>query len=97
MCEQLEKVPQQDEIPPEFEDFPEEVQQAIIVYGKLGDRIIADVGYMGKDYTSLQIHMKILGLEDSDIFMETILRIDEKAIKKSNDQMKRERDKLKKK
>jgi hypothetical protein len=97
MCEQLEKEPDPDEIPPDLEDFPEEVQQAIITFGKLGDRIVADIGYLGKDYTSLPLHMDLLNLDNRSIFVETILRLDERLITKSAESMKRERDKLKRK
>lgn len=97
MCEQLEKEPDPDEIPPDLEDFPEEVQQAIITFGKLGDRIVADIGYLGKDYTSLSLHMDLLNLDNRSIFVETILRLDERLITKSAESMKRERDKLKRK
>jgi hypothetical protein len=97
MCEQLEKEADEDEIPPELEDFPEEVQQAIITFGKLGDRIVGDVGYIGKDYTSLPIHMRLLKLDNEDIFMEALLRLDEILIKKSANEMRQEREKLKRK
>lgn len=97
MCEQLEKEPDPDEIPPDLEDFPEEVQQAIITFGKLGDRIVADIGYLGKDFTSLPLHMDLLNLDNRSIFVETILRLDERLITKSAESMKRERDKLKRK
>ena len=97
LCEQLDKVPDQEEIPPEFEDFPEDVQAAMVVFGKLGDRIVADIGYLGKDYTTLPIHMEILELSSKELFLETLLRIDEKVIKNSAESMKRERDKLKRK
>lgn len=97
LCEQMEKEPVPEEIPPEMEDFPEDVQSAILTFGKLGDRIVGDVGYIGKDYTSLPIHMELLDLNDKDIFLETLLRLDERMIKKSAEQMRREREKLKRK
>jgi hypothetical protein len=96
MCEQLEKEPVPDEIPPDIEDFPEDVQAAILTFGKLGDRIVADIGYLGKDWTSLPIHMEILQLDDKDVFIETLLRLDEKIIKKSAEEMRRARKKLEK-
>lgn len=97
MCEQLGKEVNYDDIPPELEDFPEEVQQAIITFGKLGDRVVADVGYLGKDFTALPLHMKLLDLSSPEIFVETILRLDERLITKSAEAMKRERDKMKRK
>ena len=97
MCEQTGKEINYEEIPPELEDFPEEVQQAILTFGKLGDRIVADIGYLGKDFTSLPLHMELLDLDNKSIFVETILRLDERLISKSAEAMKRERDKMKRK
>lgn len=97
MCEQVGKEINYEEIPPELEDFPEEVQQAILTFGKLGDRIVADIGYLGKDFTALPLHMDLLDLDNKSIFVETILRLDERLITKSAEAMKREKDKLKRK
>jgi len=57
MCEQIGKEPDPEEIPPEVEDFPLDVQKALLLYNKLGDRIYPDIGYLGKDYTQLPIWM----------------------------------------
>lgn len=95
MCEQLGKDPDPEEIPPELSDFPEEIQWAIVTFGKLGDRIQPDVGYIGKDLTTLELHMRLLDIEREDLFLETILLLDERMIKRSAEAMKRERDKLK--
>lgn len=65
-------------------------------FGKLGDRVVADIGYLGKDLTSLPLHMRLLELSNEEIFLETILRLDERIIKKSAQEMKQARDKLKK-
>lgn len=97
MCEQLGQQPDYDKIPPDIEDFPEEVQSAIVTFAKLGDRVVADVGYMGKDYSALPMHMDLLGVQNRVIFVETILRLDERMIKKSQEEMRREREKLKRK
>lgn len=94
MCEQLNQEPDVNKIPPEITDFPEEVQKAIVTFNKLGDRIVSDIGYLGKDYTSLPLHIEILNIENKEIFIETILRLDERVIKTSAEAMKRERDKL---
>ena len=80
-----------------LEDFPVDVQSAILTYGKLGDRIQADIGYIGKDLTSLPILMDLYQVDNKEIFIETILLLDQHMIEKSAQAMKRERDKLKKK
>ncbi len=97
MKEQLGEEIITNEIPPDFEDFPEDVQAAILVYNRLGDRIVGDIGYLGKDYTALDIHIEIANPDCKEVFLETILRLDERMIKQSAESMKREREKLKRK
>lgn len=94
MCEQLGEEPDPDRIPPEVSDFPADVQKAIILFNKLGDRVFPDVGYLGKDYTQLPIYMKVYEVEDPKLFLETLLRLDAKIIQKSAAAMKAERDKI---
>lgn len=97
LCEQMGQDPSESKCPPDFEDFPVSVQQAIEVFNRLGDRVVADIGYLGKDFVSLPIHMEVVGVEDKEIFMDTLMRLDASMIKRSNDQMKKARDKVSKK
>lgn len=96
LCEQMGKEPDPDEIPPDIEDFPTDVQKALVVYNKLGDRIMADIGYLGKDYTQLSTFMEVYEVENKRIFLETLLLLDSKTIEKSAAALKAERDKMKK-
>ena len=89
--------PSEEKCPPDFEDFPIPVQQAIEVFNKLGDRVYPDIGYMGKDYTSINLHMEVLGVTEKDIFLETLVRLDASMIKRSAEQLKKARDSVKKK
>ena len=41
--------------PPEMEDFPDSVHTAISIYNSLGDRVYPDIGYVGKDFTNLNL------------------------------------------
>lgn len=95
LCEQIGEEPDPDKIPPEVNDFPADVQKAMILYNKLGDRIYPDVGYLGKDYTQLPIYMDVYGVENKQLFLETLLRLDSKIIEKSAAALKSERDKIK--
>jgi hypothetical protein len=97
MCEQLGKEPNPEEIPPDWEDFPEIVIHAINTFSMLGDRVYPDVGYIGKDFTNLNIYIEIYGIEDKDLFLEILTYLESRAIKDSQQQLKRERDKLKRK
>lgn len=93
----MEEDPDPEKCPPDMEDFPSDTQKAIFVYSKLGDRIAAEIGYLGKDFSSLPIFMDLYKVEDKEIFMETLLLLDQRMIEKSAEAIKRERDKIKKK
>lgn len=97
VCEKMGQIPSEDKCPPDFEDFPEPVRQAIEVFNKLGDRVYPDIGYMGKDYTSINLHMEVVGVTNKEIFLETLVRLDASMIKRSADQLKKARDSVKKK
>ena len=89
--------PDPEKCPPGLEDFPLDVQKGVVVYAKLGDRVAGDIGYLGKDLSSLQFFTDLYEVENKEIFVETILLLDHRMIEKSAQEMKRERDKLKKK
>lgn len=95
MCEQLGKDPNPEEMPPDWEDFPLDVQIAISIFNTLGDRVYPEIGYVGKDYTNLPVLIDIHGVEDRDLLMEVLTFLDSRAIKQSSEKMKAEYDKLK--
>lgn len=97
MCEQLGQEPSEAKCPPDYDDFPLPLQQAIEVFNRLGDRVYPDIGYMGKDYTALPIHMKVSKVIEEEVFLEALVRLDASHIKRSADQMKKARDSAKKK
>ena len=97
MCEQLGKEPNPDKMPPDWVDFPEQVQQAINIFGLLGDRVFPEIGYVGKDYTNLPVLIEVYGVEDKELLIEVLDFLDSRAIKKSSEEMKKELDKLKRK
>ena len=61
MCEQMGQEPLDDEIPPDLEDFPDIAVQALITFQSLGDRVYPDIGYMGKDFTTLPYYIDMHG------------------------------------
>lgn len=95
VCEQMNSEPEEDKCPPGYEDFPDSVQQAIEVFNKLGDRVYPEIGYMGKDYTSIGLHMEVVGVTNKEIFLDTLIRLDAFMIKKSAEQLKKARDRVK--
>ena len=97
MMEQLGQEPKEHEIPPDWQDFPDEVIHAINVYGLLGDRIFPEVGFTGKDYTNLPIYLESYEVKDKEFFLEILNILDSRAIKKSSEALKKEYDKLKRK
>ena len=97
LCEQLDKEPSDLEIPPGWDDFPIIVQQAINTFNLMGDRIYPEIGYTGKDYSTLRYYIDIYEIEDTELFLEIISWLDSRAIKKSSEDLKREYDKLKRK
>jgi hypothetical protein len=97
ICEQLGKEVDIDKIPPEWGDFPEVVQTSVNIYNTLGDRIVADIGFLGKDYTLLETLLKVNLVDDVDLTVEIILWMEQRSIKRSSEAMKKEHDKLKRK
>jgi hypothetical protein len=97
MCEQMDKEPDPKEIPPDMEDFPEIAIHALNTFSSLGDRLVPDVGYMGKDFTNLPYYIKFYGVEDEQLFLEILTWLESRAIDRSHESMKREREKLKRK
>jgi malate/lactate dehydrogenase len=97
MCEQLGKEPDPAKMPPDVDDFPPIVVSALYVYNCLGDRVYPDIGFVGKDYTSLPLYIKTESIENIDLFLEILLDLESRAINHSQKELKREREKLKRK
>ena len=97
MCEQLEQEPKDNEIPPDWEDFPEIVRDAINTFNQLGDRVFPEIGYVGKDYANVQYYIEVYDIDDIEFFLEILSWLDSRAIKKSSEELKRQYDKLKRK
>lgn len=91
LCEQMGEEPRDDKCPPDYEDFPETLQLAIEIFNKLGDRVYPEIGYVGKDYSSFQHHLDVLGIEDKELLLEAITRLDSHMIERSAEQLKQAR------
>ncbi len=91
----LEIIPE--DIPPGWDDFPDIINIAVIIFNGLGDRVYPDIGYIGKDYTNLPIYLKLYGIENPDYLLEILHWLDARAIKESSERLKREHEKLKRK
>ena len=88
-----------DRIPPDAEDFPDAVITALSIYNSLGNRVYPDIGYVGKDYTNLELLYKFFYIEekDKDFIFEIILYLEGVEIEKSQRRLKAEYDKIKRK
>lgn len=97
MCEQMGNEPRLEDFPPSWEDFPSIVIDAMNTFSQLGDRLYPEIGYVGKDYTNLPIFMELYQVSDREFFINILTWMDSRAIKKSQEQLKRQHEKLKRK
>jgi len=99
MQEQLNQPIEMDKAPLGIQDFPDIVILAINIFNRLGDRVYPEIGYIGKDFTNLNLYINVEGIEETqkDFFLEVLEWLDARAIKKSAEQLKREYDKMKRK
>jgi len=99
MCEQTGQEIDWDKCPPDWEDFPEIVTTTFNIFYSLGDRVYGDVGYVGKDFTNFDFLLNFYHIEKHQIefVFNTILWLDSRAIKDSQERMKREMDRIKNK
>ena len=95
MREQLGKEPDLKECPPGEEDLPSVIIDAINIFNMLGDRVYPEIGYIGKDYTNLPVLLEVFQIDNVDLTMQALSRLDGHAIKKSQEHLKREYDKMK--
>ena len=100
MCEQTGEEIDWERCPPDFEDFPTTTQIAIEIFYTLGDRVYGDVGFTGKDYSLFNLLLEQNCVEEQvekDWILELILYLESRQIKQSQDQIKSEMDKIKRK
>ena len=85
--------------PPEIEDFPESIIRALNIFESLGVRVYPDVGYVGRDYTNLDLLYNVYFVEkhEEDWIFELLLFLDSRAIQESQKRMKAEMDRIKRK
>ena len=89
-----------DRCPPEVEDFPESVITALNIFYSLGNRMYPDIGYVGKDFTNLNYlytTYHIQGKAEKDWIFELLLYLDGRSVEESQQRIKAEYDKMKKK
>jgi hypothetical protein len=95
--EQVGKEPDPEKIPIGVDDLSFDCQIAISIYNRLGSRIYGDVGFVGKDYTNLPILIEVYSIKNKELLIDLLNIIDTFNIQKSQEAIKKEFDKLKKK
>lgn len=97
MQKQLGREPNWEVCPPDEYDFPQSVTIAVTIFHQLGNRVYPDIGYMGKDYTNLPIYFDMYDVDNIELTMEVLSRLDARLIKKSQEKIKREHQKAQRK
>ena len=99
MCEQTGEEVDWDRCPPELEDFPVIVPTSLNIYNSMGNRVYPEVGYVGKDFTTLNLLCELYKVEEheKDFLIELILALDSHYIATSQKAIKAEYDKIKSK
>ena len=100
MCEQMKQEPDWDKCPDDWEDFPNIIVEAVNIYHSMGDRIYGDVGYVGKDFTNLNLLFDLYKIKtniEKDWILEIILFLDARQIKESQASIKAELERIKSK
>ena len=99
MCEQTGEEIDWDRCPPDLEDFPTIILDAMNIFNSLGNRIYADVGFVGKDFTNLDLLYNWYGIEEhsKEYVFELLLHLEGVTQKDSQDQIKAAYDRVKRK
>ena len=99
MCEQTGEEVDWEKCPPDWEDFPDIVIDALNIFHSMGDRVYPEVGYIGKDFANFEFLLKRykVSKHQIDYVVETILWLDGRAIERSQKKLKAEYDRVKNK
>jgi len=99
MCEQLDKEPDPNEMPADFNDFPLTVQDAITIYSILPDVWEGFGGtFLGKDYSILPyLTNQVYIIDNHYLLMQILLMINNIVSTHRADKQKAERSKNKRK
>ncbi len=99
MCEQTGEEIDWEKCPPEWNDFPTVVLDAMNIFHSMGDRIYPEIGYVGKDYTNFNFLLTQYSIEEhqKDYVFDLIMTLDGRRIEASQKKLKAEYDKIKRK
>ena len=93
MCDQLGQEPDLNEMPPELEDFPLEIQEAFVIHAMLPDKWDGASGsYMGKDWSPLNDLLDIQEVKDKKTVCYFLKHIEGYHTININGELKRKQD-----
>ena len=87
-----------DRCPPDIEDFPMIVLDALNIFNSLGNRVYPDVGFIGKDYSNLEFLYQVYNRKtkyEREIIFDVLLHLEADTQKESRRQIKAAYDKVK--
>ena len=50
--------------PPDVEDFPDSVLNALNIFHSMGNKVYPEIGYIGKDFSNREILFKLYDIKD---------------------------------
>ena len=85
MCNQTGQEIDWEKCPPDWEDFPQIVIDAINIFHSMGDRMYPEIGYVGKDYINFQFLLEQYSIEEhqKDYVFDLVLWLDGRKIEAS--------------
>ena len=91
--------PDWEKCPSDWEDFPDSVVTALNIFNSLGDRVYADIGFTGKDYTNFDFLLKMYEVKEhqQQWIHEVVLFLESREIERSQKKLKAEYDRIKRK
>ena len=96
MCEQLGTEPIDEEIPIEFEDLNDDVQEAFVVYNMLQDMWdTMNGGYLGKNFAGIKNIFEMMDIESPKSCFNLLSIIDAERSKQLNNKIKEAKPKKK--
>jgi len=85
--------------PPDLQDFPESIIDALNIFHSLGNRVYPEIGYIGKDFSNRDVLFELYSIKDyqKDWIMELLLFLENETVNEAQRQLKAEYDKIKRK
>ena len=99
MMDQMGEDPDMSKCPDDWGDFPDLVITGVNIYNTLGNRVYPDIGYVGKDFTTLDFLIELNGIEEhnKEWIHEIIQFLETEAIQDSQRRLKAEHERMRRK